>query len=178
MPLKDAPYQVSIQIFQQFENLVSEEWLRKLTQDTLVTAPTPQGTDRPSTIDVVIVDNDTIRDLNKRFRGLDEITDVLSFSFGHQGEYYGHGESPSQWSEDGTFAVPPGEGAGLGEVIISYPQAVRQAEESGHTPDLELALLLAHGVLHLLGFDHAKPAEDAAMKAIEAKVLAQVLDHD
>ena len=169
---------MSIQVFQQFQELVPEEWLERVTHNTLATVPLPEGPDTPGAIGVVVADDHTVRDLNKRYRGLDETTDVLSFSFGHQGEYYGLGEPTSLWSENSTFVVPPGEGTGLGEVIIAYPQAVRQARKSLRTPQQEVASLLIHGILHLLGFDHAQPEDDAAMKATEAKVLAQVLHHE
>ena len=72
--------------------------------------------------------------------------------------------------------MPPGEAAGIGQVVVSYPQALRQAGEAKHTPRRELALLVAHGMLHLLGYDHKEPAEDAAMEARVAGVLAQVME--
>ena len=163
--------QVSVQVFQEFEGLVSDQWLRRIAECAL--ALEPEGSSRA--VSVVIADDETVRDLNHRHRGLNESTDVLAFSFSHQGEYYGDGQPSSAWSEDAEFVMPPGDGAGLGEVIISYPQAARQARESGRTTTRELAALVAHGVLHLVGYDHMVPEEEAAMRAKEAQVLAQVL---
>ena len=127
---------------------------------------------------VVIADDDTVRKLNKDHRGLDENTDVLSFAFDHEGEYYGEDEPSSQFSRDIEFVMPPGEAEGLGEVIISYPQAERQAQAAGHSVVRELAHLLAHGILHLLGYDHLEDKDKALMQAKEADVLAQVLNED
>jgi probable rRNA maturation factor len=163
---------VSVQVFEEFESLVSEQWLRGIAECALAIAP--ERASEP--LSVVIADDDTVRELNSQHRGLDENTDVLSFSFTHQGEYYGEGEPPSARSEDVDFVMPPGRAAGLGEVVVSYPQAVRQAEAAGHSVERELALLLAHGVLHLLGYDHVEPEEEAIMQAQESKVLARVLE--
>ena len=168
-----GPRGVTIYIFDEFEGLVSENWLRSVAEFTL--ALDSEGSNKRNGLGVVLADDGTVRDLNRRHRGLDETTDVLAFSFHHQGEYHGDEEAPSQWSQGVDFVTPPGEGAGLGEVVISYPRAARQAEASGYTVRQEVAHLLAHGVLHLLGYDHVERGEEAAMKAKEARVLAQVL---
>ena len=107
-----------------------------------------------------------------------ETTDVLSFAFDHEGEYYGEDEPSSEFSRDIEFVMPPGEVEGLGEVIISYPQAQRQAQAAGHSVVRELAHLLAHGILHLLGYDHLESKDEAVMQAKETDVLAQVLNED
>jgi probable rRNA maturation factor len=62
----------------------------------------------------------------------------------------------------------------LGEVIISYPQAVIQAEEHHHSAKKELVILIIHGVLHLLGYDHAEPDQERQMSAREAEILGQI----
>ncbi len=126
-------------------------------------------------VSIVIADDATVRDLNSRYRGLDENTDVLSFAFGHQGEYYGEAGPVYELSDDAGFVTPPGAVSGLGEVIVSYPQMARQAQESGHSLEREMAHLVAHGVLHLLGYDHMEAEDEAIMKAKESNVLAQVL---
>ena len=90
---------------------------------------------------------------------IDRPTDVLSFALA-----------------DGTdeFALPPGVPRELGDVVVSYPRAVAQAEEYGHSVERELAYLVVHGVLHILGHDHELPAEQAAMRAREEAALALV----
>ena len=90
-------------------------------------------------------------------------TDVLAFALSEQS----HGD-------DERFVVPPGGAVQLGEVVISYEQAMRQAEEQGHPLNREIALLVAHGVLHLLGYDHEYPAEEREMRAMEDRVLEKI----
>ncbi len=162
---------VSVQIQEGFDHLVSEQWLRRIAQDALAVGPA--GTEDGAS--VVIADDEVVRDLNRRHRGLDENTDVLSFSFAHGGGYHGDRPPWPEPNEEIDFVLPPGQHACLGEVIISYPQAERQATCSGHSIEMELAILLVHGVLHLLGYGHEDPEEEAVMKRAEARVLAQVL---
>ncbi len=173
-PGETAGFSISVQIFEEFDGLVSGEWLQRVAEFALAS----QHEGAHGKVSIVIADDGTVRDLNREHRGLDESTDVLSFAFTNQGEYYGEGERPSEWSEDIGFVMPPGEIAGLGEVIISYPQAARQAGEAGHSVRQELAHLLAHGILHLLGYDHMEPDEETVMKAGEATVLSRVLEDE
>ena len=74
--------------------------------------------------------------------------------------------------EPAAFIGPPDGLMHLGEVIISYPQAVIQAQEHGHSIKREMAILIVHGVLHILGYDHEKPRMEPAMKAKEKEILA------
>ena len=178
-------FHVGVQVFDEFDRQVSHTRLARIGQRTLelafggsLASDVQTPADAATTMGVVVADDAVVRDLNGKHRGLDEITDVLAFSFLHQGEYHGDGQPQEGASDDGDFVLPPGESAGLGEVIISYPQAVRQALESGHTVRGELARLLVHGILHLLGYDHVEPEEEADMKAREAGVLAQVLEDE
>lgn len=165
-----SPFDVRVQVFDEFDGGVSGDWLRQIAEATLAL----ESRDPEASLSVVIANDQVVRGLNRRHRGLDENTDVLAFSFTHQGEYYGRrGPSPPPTDEE-EFALPPGEQNSLGEVIVSYPQAQRQAALSGRPMDVELAVLLAHGVLHLLGHDHQGPGEEAAMRRIEDRVLARV----
>ena len=170
------PFDASVQVLEEFDGLVSGQWLRRVAEHALAVGS--PGTE--AEVSVVIAGDDVVRDLNRRHRGLDENTDVLAFAFGHRGEYHGvreqrpapGEETDSAPAPDDEFVVPPGEGRSLGEVVISYPQAERQAAQSGHPVRWELAVLVTHGVLHLLGHDHAGPEEEAAMRRMEAEVLA------
>ena len=162
---------VEVQVFEEFEEFVSEHALAAVAERTL--ASEAVGTSEG--VSIVIADDATVRDLNGRYRGLDENTDVLSFAFGHQGEYYGQAGPVWEVPGDAGFVTPPEAGSGLGEVIISYPQMARQAQESGHSLEQEMAHLVAHGLLHLLGYDHMEAEDEAVMKAKESNVLAQVL---
>jgi len=72
------------------------------------------------------------------------------------------------------FVIPPDGVLHLGEVIISYPQAVIQAEEHHHSIKREIAILTIHGVLHLLGYEHDKPGLERQMRAREAEILSSI----
>jgi probable rRNA maturation factor len=109
-------------------------------------------------VGVVVTDDETVRGLSRRFLGRDEPTDVLSFGLAATDEV--------------SFALPPEEAASLGEVVIAYPTAVRQAEEAGRAIEAEVAHLLVHGLLHLLGYDHQRPEDERAMRRREEEVLA------
>ena len=108
-------------------------------------------------LSVLVTDDETVRALNREYAGEDAPTDVLSFSL-REGE---------------EFASPPEGPAPLGEVIISWPTAERQAVERGAAMEDELAHLLVHGVLHLLGYDHAEPEEEQRMRSQEEELLGE-----
>ena len=124
-------------------------------------------------LSLALADDETVRRLNRDYRGLDETTDVLAFAFHHPGHYEGEGEPPPIPEDDPFVATPQGEDF-LGEVVISYPQCVRQAQSEGCEIDEELALLVTHGVLHILGYDHLTPDEERVMRERETAALAAV----
>jgi probable rRNA maturation factor len=101
-----------------------------------------------------LVDDESIQALNAEHRAKDAPTDVLSFPL---------------LSAD--FVVPPGEPLHLGDVVVSYPRAVAQADEYGHSVDREVAYLVAHGVLHVLGYDHEVEHEQKLMRQKEEEAL-------
>ena len=107
-------------------------------------------------VTVLLTGDDTLRDLNRQFADEDKVTDVLAFSGG------------AVFPGDAADAVP------LGDIAISMPQARRQAAAAGHSEDREVAMLTAHGVLHLLGYDHAEPAEEREMTGITTTILKKV----
>jgi probable rRNA maturation factor len=106
---------------------------------------------------LVLTDDQSIQELNRDFLGEDTPTDVLSFS---------------ALEEAGPFVTAPEAGGYLGDVIISYPRAVQQAREQGHAVELELDLLVVHGILHLLGYDHATVEEKALMWSHQESILS------
>jgi probable rRNA maturation factor len=95
-------------------------------------------------------------------------TDVLAFPLHEWSVDMGHSHLA-----DEEAAMPPG-GLLLGDIVIDVDQAVRQAVEGGWSPAQEIALLAVHGALHLLGHDHIESEDEAAMRAIERRVLAQL----
>ena len=125
-------------------------------------------------LSLVITDDETVKRLNSDYRGVNEVTDVLSFSSCYQGHWEGEEEPPLQAASSVPFVLPPEEPEHLGEVIISYPQAARQAGHGAVELKKELALLIVHGVLHLLGFDHVEPQDEASMRAREREILSNV----
>jgi len=150
---------LGIQIDKKFQKYLREEWLQQVVEQILAT----QNIDSEVEVGLLITDDKTVRTLNKSYRGLDEPTDVLSFAL-----------TEKQPGNDSPFVNPPDGILHLGEVIISYPQAVRQAKENNHRVEQEVALLIIHGVLHLLGYEHDKPAKEKEMRALEKKVLSEV----
>ena len=160
---------IELQVFEEFAGLVPEDWLRTVAERALAVGAAECG----AAVNVVIAGDQVVRDLNRTYRGLDETTDVLAFSFAHGGGYYGEVRRASGPAEDVGFVLPPEETDPLGDVVISYPQARRQATEAGHDLDKELAVLLAHGVLHLLGHDHLEPDEAMAMRDLEGEIVGQ-----
>ena len=148
-----------------------EDWLLGIVQAALDVAL--EGTEAAQ-MSLLITGDETVHSLNAQFRGLDEVTDVLSFSAEHPGHWEGEAGPLSDSVETGDFdfVMPPGEHSPLGEVIVSYPQAQRQAEERGEPLEHEMALLVVHGVLHLTGHDHVEPEETALMQSKERTALA------
>ena len=124
-----------------------------------------------------LCDDPTIRSLNARFRGEDKVTDVLAFSPTHSGPWQGDDDSNSNPNNpDDAFPTPPDEPPDLGDVIISLPQALRQAAEARHSAQHEISLLVIHGVLHLLGHDHYETHEKALMWSLQHQALTTLFD--
>ncbi len=165
MPSGSAKRSIEVRVFPTFRATVKAPFVRKVATAALASAD-PGGT---TDLSVVIADEETLHDLNLRFRGFDEPTDVLSF--GDEGD----ASLASPDAEHGpAFPDPPEETPSLGEIVLSYPLAVRQAGEHNVRVEEEVALLIVHGVLHLLGHDHAEPREEAAMKALENQALEEL----
>ena len=165
-----SPAEIHVQVQDDFQGHVSSEWLVRIASHALEQAPLGPG----AAVSVVIADDRVVAELNRLHRGIDETTDVLAYSFSHEGEYYGRRDPTPEPLDHADFVLPPGEQTMLGEVIISYPQARRQADQSRVAVDKELAHLLTHGILHLLGHDHAEPEEEAEMRREEDRILTMV----
>jgi len=124
-------------------------WIRRVVRHTLErAAPHVRGE-----VGVLLTDDDTMRHMNARFRGLDAPTDVLSFPLG-----------------DGL-----NEGEPFGDVVISCPTARRQADRHGASLREELCRLLIHGTLHLCGYDHHARREAARMHSLTRRLMTEVL---
>lgn len=114
-----------------------------------------EGYDDEAEVSIVFVDNPRIQALNKQYRGVDNPTDVLSFSM-QEGENI------------------PGEDNLLGDVVISLETALHQAKEFGHSVERETAYLAVHGVLHLLGYDHIEEADRKQMREKEESIMQKI----
>ena len=162
-----ASHQIDVRIFPAFRGKASGPRLRLVAQQALLAGHGPTN----ASLSLALADDETVRRLNRDYRGLDETTDVLAFAFHHPGHYEGEGDPPTIPENDPFVTAPQGEDL-LGEVIISYPQCARQAQSEGRSVDEELALLVTHGVLHILGYDHLTPDEESVMRERETAALA------
>jgi probable rRNA maturation factor len=123
----------------------------------------------PMTLAVHFVSDETIQALNAEHRNLDRPTDVLSFPLISAPLQHSAFEDSVHGSE--RFVIPPGEPTALGDVVLSYPRAVAQADEYGHSVEREVAYLVAHGVLHILGYDHEDSDDQQLMRQREEAAL-------
>lgn len=113
------------------------------------------GCTEPAELSLTLTDDERVRALNRDYRGLDKPTDVLSFAL-EEGE---------------ELVLPPGMPRQLGDIIVSVDTIRRQAGELHVELDSELAWVISHGVLHLLGFDHQNPTDEAEMRSRERAIL-------
>ena len=151
--------EIEISVEEKFRGVMDQDWVRRIAQTVLEA----ERVAPPYEVSLVFTDSETVKQLNRDYRGVGETTDVLAFYMLPQKEV------------DDSFALPPDGVTRLGEVIISYPQAVKQAKEQGHSTEKELALLIVHGILHLLGYDHEELEEEAEMRAREKELLEKCL---
>ena len=125
-----------------------------MEEPAVADAAAPAGAEAALTLRVT--GDRELRRLNREFLGEDHATDVLSFPSG-----------------DVATPVQPGQIRYLGDMALSWPAVVRQSSAFDHSADVEAALLAVHGLLHLLGWDHATPAEERAMTALTLACLAR-----
>ena len=132
-----------------------DQWVERVVRAAVVASGGAVG--EAAEVVVLLTDDAKLRELNARFRGLDKPTDVLSF--------------------EGTTAEASSPACAIhhvGDIAISVERARRQAEEYGHTLEREVAYLLMHGTLHLLGFDHEDDREQRRMREAEERALASI----
>lgn len=129
-----------------------------------------EGCPYEAEISLTLVDDDSIRDINKRFRQTDRATDVLSFPLV---EYEKPGEFDFLEERDDCFNPESGE-LMLGDIIISLDRVQAQAEEYGHGATREYAFLIAHSMLHLMGYDHMEESEAEIMEKKQEAVLSSL----
>jgi probable rRNA maturation factor len=146
-----AEERISIQVDEPFAAEVDAADLAKVIAATLALESREDAE-----VTLVVTDDDAVAALNRQYRAVDGPTDVLSF--------------PAQEATPGFVSAPEAE-AYLGDIVIALPFTRRQAAELGRPLAAELRLLAVHGALHLLGYDHAEPDEEAAMWAKQDVIL-------
>jgi len=157
--------EINVLIDEDLEGCPEVSWLQSVAEQVLVA----QRADPQAELGLVIAGQEKIQQLNLKYLGRDEPTDVLAFSMLPE---------PATGEEAKAdlphFVVPPDGVSHLGEVIVSYPQAVLQAEEHQHSVKKEIAILIIHGILHLLGYDHDRPELERQMRTREADILSSI----
>ena len=119
-------------------------------------------------VNVLLTDNERIQEINRESRGIDRPTDVLSFpmiDFQKPEEFTMVEEHPEDYFDPNTGAL------NLGDIVISVDKVYEQAREFGHSPERELAFLVAHSMLHLSGYDHEAAAEQLIMETKQEEIL-------
>lgn len=129
------------------------ERLNKLIESVIIQSLNVEGKSTNVEVSISFVNNKEIQELNKDYRAIDEITDVLSFPI----------------DDDILVPVPL-----LGDIIISMERAKEQASEFGHSLDREIAYLVAHSMFHLMGYDHMVEEEKVNMRLKEKQVMKKL----
>jgi probable rRNA maturation factor len=154
-------YDIAVTIEHPVDPPLTEAFLSELAVATLQAEDAPAGG-----VSIVVTDDTTVHDLNREYRGVDAPTDVLSFGLGGLAQ-------PLEEEPHEAFVLPDEATLEIGEIVIAYPYAARQAAAAGRAVRDEIALLVVHGVLHLLGHDHLEDDEGDAMRGRETAVLAR-----
>ena len=134
---------------------------------------------RPASVALTLTDDAALAELNATHMGTSGSTDVLSFPILPAEAFPAHEGGRPRMAGAPSFPLPPGLRQPLGDIVVSVERAVDQAEQGrgGQTGDVhwspadELRLLVTHGTLHLCGWDHAEPPEEAAMRELERRLL-------
>ena len=173
-----GPWRVDLTIRDGTETPVSGAALAR----TVASALTAAGAPEPASIGLILADDAELAALNADHLGKTGPTDVLSFPLLSPDGFPPHPGSladPSSRAEAPDFALPPGRRRHLGDIVISVERALEQADagRGGQTGMVrwsaadELRLLATHATLHICGWDHAEPAEETAMRALENQLL-------
>ena len=144
-----------------------EETARQVIEGVLDMEECPYETQ----VNVLLTDNEGIREYNREYRSIDRETDVLSFpnlEFETPGVYEVEEEQEADCFDPDTGELI------LGDIIISVDRVAEQAESYGHSPKREFAFLVAHSMLHLSGYDHMEPEEAKVMEAKQEQVLQKL----
>ena len=114
-------------------------------------------------LNVILTNPETIRQTNEKYRNIDKATDVLSFPMFQK-------EEIDRLVEDSKHHEEPVEDV-LGDIMVSIPKVIEQAEEYGHSVERELAYMIVHGFYHVMGYDHIKEEDKVIMRPKEEYIL-------
>ena len=164
-----AHMEINISIDKEFKKYIKSSWLRKIAK--IVIAGESIGTDKLE-MSLAITNDEQLHELNLKYLEEDRPTDVLSFPMNERPERSKRvGVDDLIHLYESLYPVGADDVIHLGDVIISYPTAARQAVEHNHAVEQEITILLIHGILHLLGYDHAEPDERRLMQHFEKRAL-------
>jgi len=153
------------------QNEIDEKFLKKIVKVALNEINVKDEVE----ISLAIVGDGRIRKLNKMYRGKNRVTDVLSFENRSVIPYLAKAFPRLKKNKNIEFVDPPDNVKRLGEIILCYPQAKKQARRLNHSLEKELTILLIHGMLHLLGYDHEDNTEKAKdMENMENIILEKI----
>ena len=149
---------------------VRPSWL-SLMQTAADCALLTEGVTRPCAVSIRLCGDDEIHEINREYRGVDRSTDVLSFPTVSypEGVTAGQADKLLRRELDDELDV-----CMLGDLILSVPHVLAQAQEYGHTPEREAAYLIVHGLCHLMGYDHIEEDDKRRMRAMEEKILSAI----
>jgi len=147
--------EINILIDKEFKKHIKSGWLKNIVMQI----QKAEKVSLKSEMGLVITGDEKIHELNLKYLEEDRPTDVLSFPM------------DDQLNSASVFVNVPDGKLHLGDIMISYPTAVKQAEEHNHPVSREIIILLIHGILHLLGYDHDIPERKKAMRNRESAIL-------
>lgn len=152
---------MDLEIYDDTKNVPEEKI--KLIEDILNFAGSYLKLPENAEMSVTLMDNEHIHEINKKYRGVDKPTDVISFAI----EEDDPDEVPIILPEDEEFDIPKN----IGDIMVSMDKVKEQAEYLGHSEDRELGFLVVHGFLHLNGYDHMKEEDEKEMFGLQREIL-------
>ncbi len=152
----NSGYKIEVSTEREQHRMISQKWVRHVAEGTLSAEKVAER----SKVEILLAGDDTVRALNQQFRSQDSVTDVLSFA-GSQSD-----------NDFPNFSVSSHD---IGQIILSVPQAKRQADESSLDIKQEAAHLIVHGLLHLLDYDHQNTEDGDLMHLRENAILSKLV---
>lgn len=149
-----------IEIFDDTESGLDCQLIKEVFEEVRKEFSLPQNV----YVELTVADGDTIREVNREYRNVDKVTDVLSFPNLEIKLPFNIEDYPDDVDMSTGDLM-------LGEIMLCYDKAVEQSKEYGHSVERECAYLVLHGLLHLMGFDHIEESDRVVMRGEEEKIL-------